>query len=61
MTTNKALLGALAGALIAVIWIAWDGAAVILVAALAAAGWMLGMIFERPDVLIAWLKRIEDR
>jgi len=61
MLTNKALWGAIAGALIAVIWVAFDGGAVLLVAGLAAAGWLVGMIFERPDVLIGLLQRLQDR
>lgn len=61
MLTNKAVLGALAGAVIALIWIAWDGAAVLLVLAFAALGWLIGMIFQRPDVLIGLLQRLQDR
>lgn len=61
MLNNKALLGALAGAIIAVVWVAFDGGAVLLVAGLAAAGWLLGTIFDRPDVLIRWLERLRDR
>jgi len=61
MSTNKAILGALAGALIAVIWVAFDGGAVVLVAALAAVGWLIGNVFERPDILIGMLQRLQDR
>ena len=61
MLTNKSLWGALAGALIAIIWVAFDGLAVLLVIGLAAAGWLVGMIFQRPDVLISLLQRLQDR
>lgn len=61
MLNNKALWGALAGALIAIIWVAFDGAAVLLVIAFAAIGWLIGMIFQRPDVLIGLLQRLQDR
>lgn len=55
------MLGAIAGALIAIVWVAFDGSAVLLVAGLAAVGWLIGMIFERPDLLISVLQRIQDR
>ena len=61
MLNNKALWGALTGALIAVIWVAFDGEAVLLVVGLGAAGWLFGMIFERPDLPIGFLQRIQDR
>ncbi len=61
MLTNKSLWGALAGALIAIIWVAWDGTAVLAVIGLAAVGWLVGMIFQRPDVLISLLQRLQDR
>ncbi len=61
MLTNKATLGALAGAAIALIWVAWDGIAVLVVVAFAAIGWLIGMIFQRPDVLIGLLQRLQDR
>lgn len=61
MTGHKALWGALGGALIAIIWVAFDGAAVLLVAALAAGGWLIGMVFDRPDLLIGVLQRLQDR
>ena len=61
MRTNKALWGALAGALIAVVWVAFDGSAVVLVAGLAFLGWIIGMIFERPQFFIDLLQRIQDR
>ena len=61
MLKNKAVWGALAGALVAIIWVAFDGGAVLLVAGFAAIGWLVGMIFERPDVLISVLQRLQDR
>ncbi len=59
--TNKATLGALAGALVAVIWVAWDGVAVLVVLGFAAIGWLIGMIFQRPDIFIGLLQRLQDR
>lgn len=61
MFNSKATKGATAGTLIAIVWVAFGGAAALLVAALAAGGWMLGMIFDRPDILIGWLQRIKNR
>lgn len=61
MLTNKAILGALAGALVAIVWVAWDGAAVLLVLGFAAIGALVGMVFQRPDVLIGLLQRLQDR
>lgn len=61
MLTNKAIWGALAGALLAIVWVAFDGGAVLLVVGLAAVGWLIGMIFQRPEVFIGLLERLRDR
>lgn len=58
---NKGLWGATIGAIVAIIWSALDGTAVLLLIGLAAAGWLIGMVFQRPDVLIAWLQRLQER
>ena len=64
-TTNlmryTGIVGAVLGALIAIVWTAFDGLAVLLVVGLAAAGWLLGMVFQRPDVLIGLLQRLQER
>jgi uncharacterized membrane protein len=61
VTNKTSLRGALAGVLIAIVWVAFDGAAVLLMLALAAAGWTIGMIFERPDIFISLLERLQER
>lgn len=61
MPRNKALLGTIAGALVAVIWLTFDAGAVLLVVALAAVGWLLGTIIDKPDVFIGLLQRLQDR
>lgn len=55
------LAGAALGALIAIVWVAFDGLAVLLVLGLAAAGWVIGMIFQRPDFFIGLLQRLQER
>ncbi|MDZ7733912.1 MAG: hypothetical protein U5R31_13360 [Acidimicrobiia bacterium] len=61
MTNQKALWGAAAGVIIALVWVAFDGLAVLLVVGLAALGWAIGMVFDRPDAIISLLERIRDR
>jgi len=61
MLTNKAFLGAMLGALVALIWVTFDGSAVLLVAGFAAIGWLLGMVLQRPDFFIGLLQRLQDR
>jgi uncharacterized membrane protein len=61
MFTNKAIQGALLGALIAIIWVAFDGGAVLLVVGFATIGWLVGMALQHPDVLIGFLERLQDR
>lgn len=60
MTMNKALIGAIVGAGIAVLWKTFDGGAVALVIALAAGGGLLGYALDRPGALIALLERLQD-
>jgi len=52
---NTGLIGAALGALIAIVWV------VLLVLGLALAGWLIGMIFQRPDFLIGLLQRLQQR
>ena len=61
MLSNKGIVGALAGALIAIVWVAFDGTAVLLLIAFAAIGWLVGTILQRPDILIDLLQRLQDR
>lgn len=61
MLNDNATRGAIAGALLAIIWVTLDGGAALLVAALATTGWLVGTILDRPDVLIEWLQRLQDR
>ncbi len=58
---NTGLIGAALGAVIAIVWVAYGGLAVLLVLGLAVAGWVLGMVFQRPDFFISLLTRIQDR
>lgn len=58
---NTGLIGAALGALIAIVWVAFGGLAVLLVLGLALAGWLIGMIFQRPDFLIGLLERLQQR
>lgn len=58
---NTGLIGAALGAIIAIVWVAFGGLAVLLVLGLAAAGWLLGMVLQRPDVLIGLLERLQQR
>ena len=61
MSVNKSLLGAALGVLIAVVWVTFDGAAVLLVLGLAGLGWFVGLVLDRPGVLIGLLERLQDR
>lgn len=58
---NTGLIGAALGALIAIVWVAFGGLAVLLVLGLALAGWALGMVFQRPDFFIGLLQRLQER
>ncbi len=61
LTKKRSLWGALAGVVIAVIWVGLGGAAVGIVIGLAALGWIVGMILDNPDGLIKLLERLKDR
>ncbi|MCY3842640.1 MAG: hypothetical protein OXH69_03760 [Acidobacteria bacterium] len=61
LTKKRSLWGALAGVLIAVIWVGLGGPAVGIVIGLAALGWIIGMILDNPDTLIKLLERLKDR
>lgn len=58
---NTGLIGAALGAVIAIVWVAFGGLAVLLVLGLAAAGWLGGMIMQRPDFFIGLLERLQRR
>ncbi|MBA3267967.1 MAG: hypothetical protein H0T70_06885 [Acidimicrobiia bacterium] len=57
---NKALLGALSGAVVAIVWAALDFGAVLLLIGLAAAGFVIGFALDRPGALIGVLERMQD-
>ena len=61
MTLTRSALGALIGALVAIVWLTFDGGAVLLVGALGGAGWVLGTVLDRPETLIRVLQRLQDR
>ena len=58
---NTGIIGAALGAIVAIVWVAFGGLAVLLVLGLAAAGWALGMVMQRPDFFIGLLERIQQR
>jgi len=58
---NTGFVGAALGALIAIVWVAFGGLAVLLVVGLTVAGWTLGMVLQRPDFFIALLERLQQR
>jgi uncharacterized membrane protein len=58
---NTGMIGAALGALVAIVWVAFGGLAVLLVVGLAVAGWAVGMVFQRPDFFIAVLERLQRR
>jgi uncharacterized membrane protein len=58
---NTGIIGAALGAIIAIVWVAFGGLAVLLVIGLAVAGWVLGMVLQRPDFFIALLERLQRR
>lgn len=61
MSKRTALWGAIIGALLAVVWVAFDGWAVLIVVGLASLGWAIGMILDHPESLIGLLERWRDR
>lgn len=58
---NTGIIGATLGAIVAIVWVAFGGLAVLLVLGLAAAGWIAGMVMQRPDFFIGLLERIQQR
>ena len=61
LTKKRSLWGALAGVVIAVIWVGLGGAAVGIAIGLAALGWVIGTVLDNPDGLIKLLERLKDR
>lgn len=61
MVTRKSLVGAAAGAVLAIIWAALGLGAVLLVLALAALGGTIGLAIERPERVIDLLQRMQER
>lgn len=61
MPTSRSILGAIAGAVLAILWLVFDGGAVLFVCGLAALGWLIGTVLEKPDYLISLLQRLQDR
>ena len=58
---NTAAIGAVLGAVIALVWVGFGGLAVLLVIGLAAVGWVVGMVLQRPDFFIGLLERLQQR
>jgi uncharacterized membrane protein len=61
MAISKPIWGALAGALLAILWVAFGGGAVLLVIALAVVGALIGVLLEHPGALISLLERLQER
>lgn len=61
MPTSKALWGAVVGALVAILWTALGGAALLLIAGLATIGWLIGAVLDRPERVIRVLERLQER
>lgn len=61
MFNSKASWGALAGALVAIIWLIFDWPAVLLVVGLTVLGWLIGTILDRPERVIAVLEYLQER
>ncbi|MCA1705969.1 MAG: DUF2273 domain-containing protein [Actinobacteria bacterium] len=61
MQRRKAWVGATAGAVLAIIWAALGFGAVLLVLALAALGGAIGVVIDRPDSVIDFLQRMQER
>lgn len=57
---SKTLIGAVAGALVALAWIVFDTGAVVLLVALTAIGAIIGLVLDDPDRLIAVLERLKS-
>ncbi|RMH80060.1 MAG: hypothetical protein D6683_05585 [Actinomyces sp.] len=61
MLERKSFWGAATGAVVAVVWATLGGQAVLLAAVLAAVGWLVGLVLDRPDILISLLQRLQER
>ena len=61
MVVNRTILGTLIGAGVGIVWVAFGFTAMLLVAALAAAGWLVGLLLERPEIAIGYLERLSER
>ncbi len=58
---SRASIGAICGAMIAIIWLVFDANAVLVLAALTGFGALIGVALDRPDRLIELLERLRDR
>jgi len=61
LRTSRTIIGAATGAIVALIWIAFDTKAVLLLAALTGIGALIGVALDRPQRLIDILERLQDR
>ncbi|MGI8795537.1 MAG: DUF2273 domain-containing protein [Acidimicrobiia bacterium] len=61
MLTRKSWVGAATGAVLAIVWAALGFGAVLLVVALTALGGAIGVVIDRPDRVIAFLQRMQER
>ena len=61
MFKRMALWGAGIGAFLAIVWLAFDGWAVLIVVGLATLGWIIGLVLDHPDPIIVLLERWRDR
>lgn len=59
--TRKSFVGAAAGAVLAIIWAALGFGAVLLVLALTAVGAAIGVVIDRPEAVIDFLQRMQER
>ncbi|MGB5759725.1 MAG: hypothetical protein WBM50_22610 [Acidimicrobiales bacterium] len=58
---SRTAIGAATGAVLAIVWIAFDTKAVLLLAALTILGALVGVALDRPQRLIDLLERLQDR
>lgn len=56
---TRTRLGALGGALVALVWIVWGAGAAALMVVLAALGAAIGWVLDRPDAAIGLLQRLQ--
>jgi uncharacterized membrane protein len=61
LRTSRTAIGAVSGATVGIIWIAFDTKAVLVVAALTALGALIGIALDRPQRIIDFLERLQDR